>query len=363
MSDRGSSQFEQDMANFRVPPAPFSAGRSTSSGVRRSPSTRRTSRRGSGGLNLSGAFDAVRNVGRTVQRASADADAALLRTVSRLGVDPRSPEGMEILTYLDAGLDAGAPEIKELVLAYQDSLVGPQSKSTRSGRAAVGPGINQYGYRKGEEYSILDGLSTEQLARTQDRLVALGILDGYTRGRIDPNTVKAFSDVLWMANSEGRSWTQTIGDLERTKAEMGDDWAWGDGSGSGDRAPFVAPTYLAPDYATLAQRVKTELRDQLGRDPDESELALLTAELSGWDREAFDAEEAAARAEWEAAEDGRDASPTAQAVDPVARFKESFESKFKAELRGIQRTEEATETSENVRGAVGLLSQMSGGMG
>lgn len=363
MSDRGSSQFEQDMANFRVPPAPFSAGRSTSSGVRRSPSTRRTSRRGSGGLNLSGAFDAVRNVGRTVQRASADADAALLRTVSRLGVDPRSPEGMEILTYLDAGLDAGAPEIKELVLAYQDSLVGPQSKKTRAGAPTAGPFNNQYGYRAGDEFGELDNLSTEYLARVQDRMAALGMLDGYVRGRKDQSTVKAFADLLWMSNAEGTSWIVQLADLERTKAEMGDDWEWGDGSGRGDRAPFVAPTYLAPDYATLAQRVKTELREQLGRDPDESELALLTAELSGWDREAFDAEVEAAKAEYDAAEDGRSESPTVQTIDPLARFKESFEQKYAAEIRGNERQDEAAETGEIVRGAVGNLSRMSGGMG
>lgn len=296
-------------------------------------------------------------------RPNEDADRRLQQQVSRLGVDPRSPQGQEILVLLLSGVPLSDPMVREQVDAYQQALIGPQSKRTRSPNEAVGPGINQYGYKAGEEFTLLDGMSTEVLARVQDRMAALGMMEGHLPGRKDAKTRDAFADLLWMANGEGQSWMQTLYSLERQKEEMGDDWSWGDDSGSGGRGEYVAPTYLAPDYATLAQRVKEQIRSDLGRDPDESELALLTAELSGWDREAFDVEAAAARAEWEAGEEGRDASPTAQAVDPVARFKESFESKFKAELRGIQRTEEAEETSENVRGAVGLLSQMSGGMG
>lgn len=292
-----------------------------------------------------------------------DVDRRLQQQVSRLGVDPRSNEGQEILVLLMQGIPITDPMVREQVDAYQQSLIGPQSKRTRQGDPMVGPGLNQYGYRAGEEYSLLDGMSTEILARVQDRMAALGIVEDFIPGRRDKKTVEAFSEILWMANAEGRSWMQTLTDLERQKAEMGDDWAWGDGSGSGDRPEFVAPTYLAPDYATLAQRVKDQLRSELGRDPDESEMALLTAELSGWDRDAFEVEAEAARAEWEAAEDGRDESPTVQAVDPIARFKESFESKFKAELSGIERTEEATETGEAVRGAVSTISQMTGGMG
>jgi len=342
---------------------PFGGG-----GSRRAPS-RPAPRALSGDDNRRRTFP---NIGKAmtgfVERASRanpneDADRRLQQQVSRLGVDPRSPQGQEILVLLMSGIPLSDPMVKEQVDDYQQALIGPQSKRTRQADPMVGPGLNQYGYKAGEEFSILDGMSTEVLARVQDRMAALGMVEGYLPGRKDKATRDAFAELLWMANGEGKSWMQTLYSLERQKEEMGDDWAWGDDSGSGGRGKYVAPTYLAPDYATLAQRVKEQIRSDLGRDPDESELALLTAELSGWDREAFDVEAAAARDEWEAAEDGRDASPTVQAVDPVARFKESFESKFRAELRGIQRTEEATETSENVRGAVGLLSQMSGGMG
>ena len=309
------------------------------------------------GSPLGGAID------RLGRRIVGEYDKGLLRRVSMLGVDPRSSEGQQILDLLLMEVPINSPEVKSLVDEYQSKLIGPQSRKSQAPGVVQGPFANQYGYQAGDEFRELDNLSTEYLARIQDRMAALGMLDGFVLGRKDQNTVKAFSELLWMSNAEGTSWIVQLSDLEKQKELMGEDWAWGDGSGGRDRAPFVAPTYLAPDYATLAQTVKGQLRSELGRDPDESEIALLTAELSGWDREAFDNEVAAARAEYDAAEEGRDVPGVAQAIDPLARFKESFESKFAGEIQGIERTEEAAETSENVRGAVSTLSQMSGGMG
>lgn len=306
---------------------------------------------------------ALRGIADRVGRIDDDRDRRLQQQVSRLGVDPRSPQGQEILVLLMSGIPLSDPMVKEQVDDYQQALIGPQSKRTRQADPMVGPGLNQYGYKAGEEFTLLDGMSTEVLARVQDRMAALGMVEGYLPGRKDKATRDAFAELLWMANGEGKSWMQTLYSLERQKEEMGDDWAWGDDSGSGGRGKYVAPTYLAPDYATLAQRVKTELRDQLGRDPDESELALLTAELSGWDREAFDAEVEAAKAEYDAAEDGRSESPTVQTIDPLARFKESFEQKYAAERRGLERNEETEQTQEIVQAGVSRLSQMSGGMG
>lgn len=214
--------------------------------------------------------------------------------------------------------------------------------------------------RVGDAENILRGMDPGLVARLQDRLIGAGFMSGGAYGvgsPVDDKTVDAFRGLLGYANSQGASWEKALASAEQMAEELGLD---GDGN---ERAPFVAPTYLAPDYATLAQNVKGELRRQLGRDPDESEMALFTAEMAGWDRDAFEAESEAMRAEWEAGEEGRDESPTVQTVDPIARFKESFESKFKAELSGIERTEEAAETSENVRGAVSTISQMTGGMG
>lgn len=285
------------------------------------------------------------------------------------GVDPRSPEGQEILAYLDEGFTMDMPEVSELIAAYEGKLIGPQSRKTRANAPTAGPFNNQYGYKAGDEFSELDNLSTEYLARVQDRMAGLGMLDGYVRGRKDPNTVKAFQDLLFMSNAEGTSWTVQLSDLEDQKEAMGHDWAWGDRSGQGGRSPFVAPTYMAPDYATIAQDVKSIMRQTLQRDPDESEMALLTAELSGWDREAFDAEVAARRADYEAdaaaADDGAtgQGGGTVQSIDPVARFREEFEKRFSGEIRGIRDQEAAAATGEFMRASTANLSAAIRGSG
>lgn len=306
-------------------------------------------------------------------RRTEDPGRELVRRVSMLGVDPRSSEGQQIIAWLDAGMDIASPDVQDLIDQYQSKLIGPQSRRTRS-EDIRGTDLlhNQYGYLKGDEFRELDRIGTESLARTQERLAALGILDGYIEGKKDPKTVAAFETLLYMSNGEGLSWAEMLGDLERTKAEMGDDWAFGDGSGSGGDgpAPFINQAYLAPDYASLAQDVKTKLRSELGREPDESELALFTAEMSGWHREAFAEEESARRAEYDAmvaaGESGADeGTPDGefQTVDHLARFKESFEQKFKAERQGLERRAEVEDSQALTSGAVSTLSQMSGGMG
>lgn len=343
----------------RRAPAPRGTG-STSAPARRT---------GSGG-NFGAAFGSLGRLGRQTVERGTDRAMAPMRQVSMLGVDPRSAEGQEIATYLAAGGDPSLPEIQMLVEQYQGKLIGPLTSRVRSEKIAerrTGLTYNQYGYMKGDEYAELDGLSAEALARTQDRLAALGILDGFLPGKRDAATVEAFSGVLQLSNAEGLSWAEMLGDLERQKIEMGDDWVFRNGKGD-ERAPFVEDAYLAPDYASLAQRVKEQLRDNLGRDPDEAEMALLTAELSGWDRDAFEVEQEGLRAKYDAgapdeALDMYREAGTFQGVSPLDRFKESFEQRFKGEIRGIQRREETEQSQALTQGAVSTLSRMAGGMG
>jgi hypothetical protein len=304
-----------------------------------------------------------------------------VQQVSRMGVDPRSAQGQQIVDLLSQGYDTNDPMISQmigdLVAEYQETLIGPLTKNRQPAPGdAMGPFFdregNQFGYTTGDKFSELDNLSTENLARIQGRLVGLGLLDGYVPGKKDKKTVEAFGTLLHMANGSGHDWARELSDLERIQAEDPEGWddrLGGGGGGGQEFAPYVEEAYLAPDYATLAQAVKGQLRETLGRDPDESEMALLTAELSGWDREAFSAEQAAARAEYDAKVQAQQqgteglSGGVAQSVDPMARFKESFEQKFKGELRGLERNEEVAESQEITQGAVSTLSQMAGGMG
>ena len=261
------------------------------------------------------------------------------------------------------GMTVNDVEVRSLVGEYQESLIGPQSRKTLGNDIQAGPGLNQYGYSKGQEYSLLDGMSTEVLARVQDRMAALGMGEGFLPGRKDKRTVEAFSELLWMANAEGTSWAVQLRELERQKEEMGDDWIWdADGEGS-ERAPFVAPAYLAPDYATLAQDVKSQMRQVLGRDPDDSEIAQLTAELDGWYKGAYDEEVAAMRSEYDAGVeadelDQAQAAGEFRTVDPVARFKENFEKKFSSEIDFVEDRDDTGEDQQVTRAGIDTISAL-----
>lgn len=303
-----------------------------------------------------------------------------VQRISRMGVDPRSPQGEGILDLLTLpGIDPNDPivqqQIGELVEEYQSDLIGPMARNTER-PGDIGPvfarGGNLYGYKTGDAFGELDKLNTEDMARVQARLVGLGLLENYIPGRKDGDTQKAMGWLLQMSNASGWDWKRELNSLERIQAEDPEAWKDRMGMGGGEDdgpAPFVRDSYLAPDYATLAQTVKSQMRESLGRDPDEAEMALLTAELSGWDREAFDVEQAVAEQQYNAqvsAQEDGTAGLTGgegQAVDPVARFKESFESRFRGALAFNQDREQTEGEQELTRGAVSTLSQMSGGMG
>lgn len=251
----------------------------------------------------------------------------------------------------------------------QEGRYGGEWQGYRDGLDTIGDPNAPFQVRvAGDAEKILKGMDPAVLARLQDRLVSAGYMPGgaFVPGDpTNPKTLDAFRSLLTQANGKGMIWQEALSDTERVIKETG---IGADELDDGP-APFVAPTYTAPDYATLAQTVKDQMRDALGRDPDEDEMALLTAELSGWDREAYESDVAGQRAQYDAqvaaGENGTEGlgGDTVQGVDPVARFRESFESKFQGELRGIERTEEAGETGEMVRGATSTLSRMSGGMG
>lgn len=231
----------------------------------------------------------------------------------------------------------------------------PYIGTDRLGVHDMGGWTNPFdGYRAGDEVQILNRLTTEDLVRVQQQLIRYGFISEARMGKLDDDTVKGFKSLLSIANREGKQWTMVMNDL-RNLEEDGLLEEFGPGGGGGGAAPvFEAPAYLAPDYATLAQEVKGLFRRDLGRDPDDSELAALTAELDGFARAAYDQQVEAARAEF----DGRGAEHSGTQVDPAARFREMFEERFASELDFVEDKDAAVESREIVEGGVGTLSQM-----
>ena len=129
------------------------------------------------------------------------------------------------------------------------------------------------------------------------------------------------------------------------------------------RPGFVVPAYRKPDYATLAQHVKATVRDQLQRQPTESELSMLSGYLEQQYRNAWQSNEVdVGRDDWtrrgRAAETGQEqGAPTIGNVDPVARFDEQFEERYEGELAHRQRVDQSEERTTNLFGSFDMLTR------
>lgn len=207
----------------------------------------------------------------------------------------------------------------------------------------------------GDARKILDNMDGAVVSRLQLRLEKLGFLTGtWAPGAVLPNTVSAFEDLLSESNRRGMTWGSTLGELEQLYEELGIDLEESEGP-----APFVPDPYLAPDYATMAQGIKNQMRQALGRDPDDSEIAQLTAELDGWYRSAYDEEVEAARRKYELEAAGEGGTPEAgRRIDPEARFKEMFESRYAPGIKNEEMKEQTARIQGTTQGNIGAMSDM-----
>src|SRR5690606_6327002 len=253
---------------------------------------------------------------------------------------------------------SAAAKIAEWEAAILDALgdpIGPPGISLPRGWTAVreiqmhtmGPGGPQDGTTQAEfparyyaDDALVAPVPTEQIPELQEAFIAAGLLEegSFWSGVWDAETIKAYTTVLGYANLWGVTWESALQRIEQAHTKLQQDQ-----ENKKTVSEIIAETYVQPDYATLAQEVKSMFRQRLRREPTEQELAELTAALGGWYRASFDvqmqiAEEAEARAE-----SGSDEPIQAQDVDPVARLGELFDERCGAEERRFEQIDNVRE--------------------
>lgn len=214
-------------------------------------------------------------------------------------------------------------------------------------------------YFDGDEWSPA-GQSPEEIARIQSRLEAAGLLnpDSYWAGTWDDQTVAAYRSALGMANASGRSVDAQIARLvatlpesvkeQRRRAEAAE--------------TFQAPPYMRPDPDTLAQDVKDIFRSRLGREPTPEDLAWGIQGLGADFRAQYEAQVAAARAEFDA---GQALEPGVgggafQSVDPVSSFRERLEQRFGPEIDRLAALPEVRDNMNNVYASLRTMGSLIG---
>jgi hypothetical protein len=124
------------------------------------------------------------------------------------------------------------------------------------------------------------------------------------------------------------------------------------------RAPYIRSPYIALDPAVAKQTVKSAIRSQLGREPNDSDMRVLAGGISADHRANFQAMQNADYERWllegRIADEGLTAADgpldvgTFQGVDYGARFAERFDERFKNEIDRRERTTFVQSATQNL---------------
>jgi len=218
-------------------------------------------------------------------------------------------------------------------------------------------------YSTNDPTRILNNMSSAELAALERQFVMAGVIDedsiGGTTSRA--SLIQLFTSLVSAADSNRVSWEQELEGAVSSHQEWLKDHP--EGWDKAPYRPFVAPAYLKPDYATLAQKAKYAVRTGLQRDPTSTEMKLLTQFLDDAHRDEWQANEyAVERANWEAGarayETGEDQTTgTIQGIDDDARFLEYFEERFEGELDHRDRVGQVAANSPGLFASIDKISR------
>lgn len=206
----------------------------------------------------------------------------------------------------------------------------------------------------------------------------------YSPGMADHATVEAFAFLLADSNISGQTYSRELTwKIQKTDPEQLDWFHNGKPPKPRDEIappvpkirPFVAPSFLKPDIASLNQGVKQSVREKLGREPTDAEMRELVASLDSDYRSQYKVEVAGLRSEYdaevaayqsgayEAGEPTYGSGGEFRTVDPSSQFAETFENRYSGELDLIRRNESTEQAQAQVNAAIGRLTNMMTGGG
>lgn len=229
-------------------------------------------------------------------------------------------------------------------------------------------------YHDGDEYRELRNMTTEELARFQQKALSLGLASNVVFGTIDggpsSGTLGAMRTLMMMSNRERSTWNRKLLDVSRAGGMADEN---GPRGGEQPRDPFrhVEQEYLPPDPAEVRNSIR-DLAKQVVPDIDlsDDEVDYLRGQFEGMGRQQFDAAEEQrmndARAQY-AAEDPTatgETIVTSEGVAPVnaaERFREFFEERYRPNIERREGIDETSERRQVTGGNLGQLMQIATG--
>ena len=197
-------------------------------------------------------------------------------------------------------------------------------------------------YRDGDEFTYLrDLMTTEELVRFQDQMVAMGFARDVIPGEYDDATARAMKSLMAMGNRRGVHWKAVYNDLVGK-------WERGELDGPEEDDPIL----VTRDPVALAQTAKASIRKMLGRDPSDDEVQAAASALAGWDLQA-----AKQQVDLQTGE-GSAAKGEVSLIDPEARFNAYLEDRYKPELDRIDAVQTADESRRFTMAQIGSIDRM-----
>jgi hypothetical protein len=289
-------------------------------------------------------------------------------SVVQLPADPNAPSVEELLEQQISDWTQGAIGVPEGFTAVRDEGI-PAGEGLEKFRLARGLGTPTRSTEVVPRYFVGDewqraGMPPERIVELQRQLEQAGQLpDGdFYAGVWDQATAGAMQAVMGMANASGQTWEDQLKDLIANVPESVKEAR----NAAKLAKQFQAPAFIKPDYAGLAQDVKSVMRQRLGREPTDEEMGELTGAMSGAYRSEYETEVAAMRAEFNAREQGLKTGEvvqpgSVQGVDPQARFLQSFDQRFGPELRFVDDQAAMFEATQNMFASLTSANRTMGG--
>lgn len=211
----------------------------------------------------------------------------------------------------------------------------------------------------------MGNMTAGQLAALELQLYQAGYLSNEPGSPLNRQTdiIRGFDHLITNADTGRNDWEDQLdADMVEYQKYLADEEARALAEQKPDPG-FVVPAYKKPDYATLAQHVKATMRDQLSRQPTESEMTMLSGYLEQQYRREWQANEVdVERDDWtrrgRAEETGQDqGGTTVPQVDSLARFDEYFTERYDGELSHRKRVDQSEERTQNLFSSFDMLAR------
>lgn len=231
-------------------------------------------------------------------------------------------------------------------------------------------------YFEGDQYQPA-GMSPENIAQIQRRLVLTGALQDFRIGVWDENTAKGYYAAMSLANQAGVTVDVAMGMMARGTQQERD----------AIRQQLINQNlaqlgpYVKPDYDTLAHSVRGLIESELDRDASEGEMAELTAAMERVYRAEYASQQQQVTSSAGAAADAAWDQPTRnidefiagkpmttkpltmapiQGHDPAASMAELFRKKFANEINNVERRDDLADAGGRFIQSLSGMDQMMG---